>query len=101
MTVSVSDRRVAAMPRRDALERGAGANQRRLGQIGADELEADRQTFIGETAGQRDRRTAGHVERAGVSLQFRYEFGLLAERAYGGERQRSKRVHRSEQEVDG
>jgi hypothetical protein len=39
---SPSGERMAAMPGRDALERSAGANQRRLVESGGDELKCDR-----------------------------------------------------------
>jgi hypothetical protein len=73
---------MAEMPGRDALERGAGTNQRRFGQISGDELECDRQSRLRKTARQRNRRITGQVERAGMSLQFGYKVRLFAERPY-------------------
>jgi len=69
---------MAAMPGRYALERSAGAKERRLIQSGGDKLKCDWQTRVGETAGQRDRRMTRHVKRAGISLQFGNELRLLA-----------------------
>jgi hypothetical protein len=59
---------MAAVPEGDALERSAGANERRLVEIGGHKLKCNRQTRVREPAGQGDGRMPGHVERAGISL---------------------------------
>src|SRR5262245_12016765 len=101
MTASVSNARVMAMPGCDALKCGTGAKEGRLAQIGGDELECDRQTFLAEAARQRDRWVARHVERAGIFLQLGYEPGLLAQCPDRGEGQWRERMHWREQQVYG
>jgi hypothetical protein len=54
------------MPIGEALKRGAGAAQGALREVGADELNADRRSFLVESCGQRNRRISGDVVRARV-----------------------------------
>jgi hypothetical protein len=78
------------------MERGAGADQRRLREPCGDQLKTDRQSLCAEAARQRDCRMAAHIEWTRVSLQFRDEFGLLPQRPNRGEVQRGVSSIRSD-----
>lgn len=71
---------MASMEGCEVLECIAGPDQSRLAQAGGDELEADRQSRLAEPTRQRDCGTAGHVEWAGVALQFSDEVRLVPQR---------------------
>jgi len=85
---------------RDALERSAGANRRRLVESGGDELKCDRQSRLGETARQRDRRWPVNSKRQMYRCNLAMSSGCSPSVRIMAEGRRRERMQPGSAQVD-